>query len=195
MYFTASSFRTCITRKAPTAGVNSMEGNWHSLGLGALAWKERLWVQVCFSWEKGQLVGSWEYVWPQWWMESWSLHSNVWVESKRQWHKLKQKRLRLVIRKNLLPMRMVQQWGWVQRVLAVPSLAVWSPDWVKPRATWSDSVFESALNRGQQFLADWFILSWLCSDLKFHILWNVLHLFYSIYSQMIVSGLNYCHLK
>lgn len=37
---------------------------------------------------------------------------HAWVESKRQWHKLEHKRLRLEARRNLFPMRMVQQWDW-----------------------------------------------------------------------------------
>lgn len=56
MYFIASSFRDPITRKASTAGMNSVKGDWHNHGLGPLACKEKLRGQVCSSWEKGQLV-------------------------------------------------------------------------------------------------------------------------------------------
>ncbi|CAN0313289.1 unnamed protein product, partial [Bubo scandiacus] len=47
-----------------------------------------------------------------WKRRSWVLHSSAWWEAKRQQHKLKQKQLRLEIRRGVFPMRTAQQWGW-----------------------------------------------------------------------------------
>lgn len=160
MYFTASSFRTPITRKASTTAVNSVKGDRHSYGLGPLAWKERLWGQVSAV-SAGRRGSLWASLAPTGWMQSWSLHSNVWIESKRQW--LKHERISLEIRRNLFPMRMVQQWGWGSGSFGCPQ-----PGRFEAQTGWNleQAGLAQYLNTlwegGQQFLADRFILSVGC---------------------------------
>lgn len=158
MYFIASSFGTPITRKASTTGVNSRKGDRHSHELGPLPWKERLWGQVSAV-SAGRRGSLWASLAPTGWMQSWSLHSNVWIESKRQWHKLKHKRLNLEIRRNLFPKRMVQHWGWGSGTSGCPQ-----PGRFEAQTGWNleQAGLAQYLNTlwvgGQQFLADWFIL-------------------------------------